>query len=101
MYVENMTSPKGYPWRNQFVIDGKDYRTFQSYSTVVAVYNKSMGILFLNEDARFSRTTTKALKEFVKSYTGLDIVYNDNIISSIEKNPKVTLVSGNSKMLEL
>ena len=68
MIVSNMVSSKGNDVPNQFIIDSKDGRTFQSYRSIIA--NIKDGKVTLDEYYwNYSRTTSKYLSIFLGSST--------------------------------
>jgi hypothetical protein len=68
MIVSNMRSNKGNDVPNQFIIEGKDSRTFQSYKSIIA--NIKDGKVTLDEYYwNYSRTTSKYLSLFLGSST--------------------------------
>ena len=66
MNVQNMTSSKGNTVPNQFIIvDDKGTIYFQSYQTIIA--KKEQGIITLDNQWDYSRTTSKYLYQFLDS----------------------------------
>lgn len=65
---------------NQFIIDSDDFRLFQSYKSLVAIYDKKQHLLLLGRDWDYSNTTLKHLYLFINDYCCLpeidDILYN-------------------------
>lgn len=65
---------------NQFIIDSNDYRLFQSYKSLVAIYDKKERQLILGCDWDYSNTTLKHLYLFIKDYCYIaeldDMLYN-------------------------
>lgn len=56
--------------KNQFLIKTKEYNIFQSYQTIIAVYDKKSQHLYLNKDYwDYSKTTLKHLYIFIIRYT--------------------------------
>lgn len=53
---------------NQFIIDSDNYRLFQSYNSLIAIYDKKNHILLLGENWDYSNTTLKHLYLFIKDY---------------------------------
>ena len=53
---------------NQFIIDSDDFRLFQSYKSLVAIYDKKECQLILGCDWDYSNTTLKHLYLFIKNY---------------------------------
>lgn len=55
---------------NQYVIREDEKVIFQSYTTVIAIYNKNTHELELNSDNwKISRTTMKYFKDFINYHT--------------------------------
>jgi hypothetical protein len=74
-----MLTYNGNPSRNQYAITINDnLKAFQSYDTLVAIYDYSTNTIFENETARISKTT----KEYYTKW----MVYN------IALNPKTQFV---------
>lgn len=69
--VENMTSPRtGNPVANQFLITIGDLTFFQSYQSVIAVWDKSTGKITLDANYwDYSNTTSKYRNEFLGENT--------------------------------
>ena len=68
-HVEPLTSPRtGEPVKNQYVITSGDCRAFQSYSSLIAVYDWSENVLTLGYDWDYSVTTMKYLQVFLRDY---------------------------------
>lgn len=53
---------------NQFIIDSDDFRIFQSYNSLIAIYDKVNHQLILGCDWDYSNTTLKHLYLFIKDY---------------------------------
>ena len=68
--VENMTSERsGRSVPNQFVITTDNEITFQSYESIVAIYNRQTKVVKIyNDIANFSRTTAKYFRQFLAVY---------------------------------
>lgn len=68
--VENMTSERsGRAVANQFVITTDNEITFQSYESIVAIYNRQTKVVKIyNDIANFSRTTAKFFRQFLAVY---------------------------------
>lgn len=54
--------------KNQFIINTNEYRFFQSYDSLIAVYNKATHNLTLGCDWDYSNTTRKHLYIFINQY---------------------------------
>lgn len=69
IHVEPLTSPRtGEPVKNQYVITTGKERAFQSYNSLIAVYDWSENVLTLGYDWDYSVTTLKYLNQFLKDY---------------------------------
>ena len=69
MKVRNLENRQGRNVVNQFVIFDGDKIYFQSYESLVAVWNEKTCKLKLGRDWDYSRTTVKYLKIFTDYYT--------------------------------
>ena len=68
-HVEPLTSPRtGEPVKNQYVITTGNERAFQSYDSLIAVYDWSNNALTVGSDWDYSVTTLKYLNQFLKDY---------------------------------
>lgn len=77
MKVSNMLSTKGNKVANQFIIEYGNFTAFQSYSTLIAVYDNKSDTLYQDENF-YSRTTSKYLNMFINEYQPLTISKVDN-----------------------
>lgn len=77
MKIENMTSPLGNKVANQFKLYYNNFVAFQSYNTLIAVYDRENDTLYKDENF-YSRTTSKYLNMFVNEYQPLTISKVDN-----------------------
>lgn len=77
MQVSNMLSSKGNKVANQFIIEYNRFTAFQSYSTLIAVYDHENDVLYQDENY-YSRTTSKYLNMFIGVYQPLHIQKVDN-----------------------
>ena len=68
--VENMTSERsGRSVANQFIITTDNEITFQSYESIVAIYNRQTKVVKIyNDIANCSRTTAKYFRQFLAVY---------------------------------
>ena len=65
--VSNMQSPRtGKPVSNQFVVESSRYSFFQSYSSLVGVYNKKARRITLGRKWDYSTTTLKHLHKWLE-----------------------------------
>lgn len=58
--------------KNQFIIEIDGFRCFQSYNSLVAVYNCATHELTLGYDWDYSNTTKKHLYIFINEYCALE-----------------------------
>lgn len=77
MKVTNMKSTKGNKVANQFKLYYNNYVAFQSYSTLIAVYDHKNDTMYTDKDF-YSRTTSKYLNMFINEYQPLAISKVDN-----------------------
>lgn len=86
MKIENMKSNKGNKVANQFILEFGNYTAFQSYTTLIAVYDNKNDTLYQDENF-YSRTTSKYLNIFIREYQPLTIskVDNDSLHRIIER----------------
>lgn len=86
MKIENMKSNRGNEVANQFILEFGNYTAFQSYSTLIAVYDHKNDTLYQDENF-YSRTTSKYLNMFINEYQPLTIskVDNNSLHSIIER----------------
>lgn len=82
--------------KNQFVITYEDlqknirYLCFQSYDTLIAVYDKAHKQMFINWQMwDYSKTTLKHLKMFVNFYTCFEYETKAQFLNLIRKNDNV------------
>ena len=54
--------------KNQYLIDSKDFRFFQSYGSLIAIYDKENRQLTVGSLWNYSNTTRKHLYIFIKDY---------------------------------
>ena len=68
VHISNMQSPRtGNPVSNQFVIESDRYSFFQSYESLVAIYDKKERRITLGCAWGYSMTTRKYLHEWLES----------------------------------
>ncbi len=63
-----MLKVKNFYNKNQFVIEERERIIFQSYESIVAIYESRSQLLILGRDWDYSRTTTKHLYLFINDY---------------------------------
>lgn len=54
--------------KNQFIVINDNFVYFQSYNSLIAVYDKEKSVLSLGSDWNFSKTTLKHLYIFIDAY---------------------------------
>ena len=68
VHIRNLLNKStGNPVSNQFVIDSDRYSFFQSYSSLVAAYDKNERSITLGQAWNYSKTTLKYLKMWLES----------------------------------
>lgn len=72
-----MKSTKGNKVANQFILEFGNFTAFQSYTTLIAVYDHKNDTLYQDENF-YSVTTSKYLNMFIKQYQPLTISKVDN-----------------------
>ena len=77
MKITNMKSTKGNKVANQFILEFGNFTAFQSYTTLIAVYDHKNDTLYQDENF-YSVTTSKYLNMFIKQYQPLTISKVDN-----------------------
>lgn len=73
--------------KNQFVLENDEQLIFQSYDSIIAVYNKESHEITLGKDWDYSRTTSKYLYEFLDTYFYYNNKLSDKLIDIIRKLP--------------
>ena len=67
--ISNLESPRtGNPVSNQFSIKSDRYNFFQSYGSLIAVYDKTARSITLGPAWDYSKTTLKYLHAWLESY---------------------------------
>jgi len=61
--------------KNQFIMENDKEIIFQSYDSIIAIYEKEKGVLVLGRDWDYSKTTMKHLYLFIDN----EIAYNENL----------------------
>lgn len=73
--VKHLTSTRtGEAVKNQFIIEFGNLICFQSYNSLIAIYNKEDNSLTLGKHFDYSVTTSKYLKQFICEYLPLTIL---------------------------
>ena len=67
MLIRNLENSRGKTVPNQFVLETKSKLFFQSYETVVALYNTETKKLYVTKDWNYSSTTTRHFLHFVRT----------------------------------
>lgn len=68
VHVINMSSPRtGKPVINQFVVESSRYSFFQSYKSLIAVYDKTARRINLGCKWDYNQTTLKYLRKWLES----------------------------------
>lgn len=77
MKIENMISARGNYVPNQFKLYYNDYVAFQSYETLISVYDVKNDTMYTDKDF-YSTTTSKYRNLFNKEFQSLSIIEVDN-----------------------
>lgn len=77
MKVSNFISNKGNAIKNQFIIENGMLLAFQSYETLICVYNSYTDTLYLDEN-KYSSTTSKYTNSFIEECNPMKIKKVDN-----------------------
>lgn len=77
MKIENMMSAKGNYIPNQFKLYYNELVAFQSYQTLIAVYNSENDTMYTDKKF-YSNTTSKYKNLFVKEFSPLAVIDVDN-----------------------
>lgn len=77
MKIENMTSNKGNKIANQFKLIYNDFVAFQSYETLISVYDVKNDTMYTDQDF-YSTTTSKYRNLFNNEFQPLAIIQVDN-----------------------
>ena len=73
MKIENMTSRQGNYIPNQFKLYYNDFVAFQSYETLISVYDVKNDTMYTNQDF-YSTTTSKYRNLFNNEFQPLAII---------------------------
>lgn len=86
MQVSNMLSSRGNKVANQFIIEFDRFTAFQSYSTLIAVYDHENDVMYQDKE-KYSHTTSKYLNRFIYEYQPLHIseIKNKDLHRIIER----------------
>lgn len=76
--------------KNQFVLENDEQLIFQSYDSIIAVYNKESHEITLGRDWDYSKTTSRYLYEFLDTYFYYNYRLQDELIDMIRKLPNAT-----------
>lgn len=77
MKIENMMSARGNYIPNQFKLYYNDYVAFQSYETLISVYDTINDTMYTDKDF-YSRTTSKYKNLFNDEFSPLAIIQVEN-----------------------
>lgn len=77
MKIENMTSNRGNKIANQFKLYYNNYVAFQSYQTLISVYDIENDTMYTDKDF-YSTTTSKYRNLFSDEFSPLAIIQVDN-----------------------
>lgn len=77
MKIENMKSNKGNRIANQFKLYYNNYVAFQSYQTLISVYDIKNDTMYTDKDF-YSTTTSKYRNLFNDEFQPLSIIQVDN-----------------------
>lgn len=77
MKIENMTSQRGNYIPNQFKLYYNDFVAFQSYETLISVYDVKNDTMYTDQDF-YSTTTSKYRNLFNNEFQPLAIIQVDN-----------------------
>lgn len=77
MKIENMMSSKGNKIANQFKLTYNDLVAFQSYETLISVYDVKNDTMYTDKDF-YSTTTSKYRNLFNDEFSPLAIIQVDN-----------------------
>lgn len=77
MKIENMTSNKGNKVANQFKLFYNNYVAFQSYQTLISVYDCKNDTMYTDKDF-YSNTTSKYRNLFNDEFQPLAIIQVEN-----------------------
>lgn len=86
MEIENMMSPRGNKVPNQFKLYYNNYVAFQSYKTLISVYDIKNDTMYTDKDF-YSTTTSKYRNLFNNEFQPLTVIEvdNDNLHRIIER----------------
>ena len=71
--ISQLINKQGNAVANQFVITEGTRVSFQSYNSLVAVYDTENNVLTFGCDWDYSNTTTKHLSTFLADFVGVDV----------------------------
>lgn len=77
MKIENMMSPRGNKVPNQFKLYYNNYVAFQSYKTLISVYDIKNNTMYTDKNF-YSMTTSKYKNLFNDEFSPLAIIQIDN-----------------------
>lgn len=97
--VSNLIGLKGNAVANQFVIETENHIYFQSYSSVVAKYNKNSKEIVLSDYWNYSNTTIKYVYQFLRKHCYTYVTNKKDVLGMI-KNGAIQLVDIPSLTIE-
>ncbi len=77
MQIKNMTNTKGNKVANQFKLYYNNYVAFQSYETLISVYDVKNDTMYTDKDF-YSTTTSKYRNLFNNEFSPLAIIQVEN-----------------------
>lgn len=83
--VSQLINANGNANANQFIIYNDGALGFQSYDSLVCVYDEKTNVITFGVDWNYSRTTMKHLNTFLNDYVGCYLKGKENITKAIKK----------------
>lgn len=84
MRVFNLVSEvSGKKAANQFVIVDNGKYTFQSYNSIICVYDEVTGNLTIYKDWDYSKTTLKHFYSFLRNYTPYNVHSKQDLMQAV------------------
>jgi len=77
MKIENMKSTRGNKVANQFKLYYNNFVAFQSYKTLISIYDVKNDTMYTDKDF-YSTTTSKYKNLFVEEFSPLSIIEVEN-----------------------
>lgn len=87
LYVTHSSEPLDYCTAR--ILYNKDYVALQSYTTIVAVYDRTKNFIII--DGFYSATTSKHIEKFIKKFSYVNIIwgYLRSDRKAVQKNNKM------------